>query len=104
MAKKDLQQQADVADGLIYNNEAERLPVVVVEPVVEVVEVVESTIHIKYEKYILQSRSNYINGIEYYEMMDMVNHIQKITGRNYPFNASCAPCIINMVKLFDKLR
>lgn len=61
-------------------------------------------LHIKYAKYIQQSESNFIRNIEYAEMMEMVQYIQKKTNRNYPFNASCNTCILAMVQLFSRLK
>lgn len=61
-------------------------------------------LHLKYAKYIKQSESNFIRDIEYGEMMEMVQYIQKKTNRNYPFNATCGSCVLSMVQLFSRLK
>jgi hypothetical protein len=69
----------------------------------EVKVTVEVTIHEKYEHYIKMAKDGFIRDITYNEMMEMVQHIQKVSGRNYPFNPTCATCILSMVLLFDRL-
>jgi hypothetical protein len=70
----------------------------------EVKVTVEVTIHEKYDHYIKMAKDGFIRDITYNEMMEMVQHIQKVSGRNYPFNPTCATCILSMVLLFDRLR
>lgn len=67
-------------------------------------EVKEVTIFDKYDKYIKQVQSNFLTGIEYQEIMEMVNYIYSKTGRNYPLNASCGACVISMIKYFSSLK
>lgn len=92
--KKNLEQQSNLEQTGLINTQEEKLE----QPVVQ------QTIHEKYKKYIDQARSNYITGISYFEMMDMVGYISKKIGRNYPLNASCSSCIIQMIKYFASLK
>jgi hypothetical protein len=63
----------------------------------------KSELHEKYDHYIKMAKDGFIRDITYNEMMEMVQHIQKVSGRNYPFNPTCATCILSMVLLFDRL-
>lgn len=93
---KDIEQQNDVElTGLIYDNN---------ENINEEVIVKELTIHEKYDKYIQMVRGNYIRGIEYNEIMEIVQYVQVKTSRNYPLNISCAACVLQLIQLFDILR
>jgi len=61
-------------------------------------------IYEKYNHYIIQSRSNYLNGIQHAEVMEILRYCEKVLNRTIPINASCSNCILDIVKLFDRLK
>jgi hypothetical protein len=60
----------------------------------------EPTIHDKYRKFILQSKSNYLNGIEYSDVMEILRWCEKKINNQIPINVSCSTCVIDLIKMF----
>ena len=61
-------------------------------------------IYEKYNHYIIQARSNYLSGIQYPEVIEILRYCEAQVGRSIPINTSCANCILDLVKLFDRLK
>lgn len=61
------------------------------------------TVKEKYMQYCLQSRSNYVTGISQQEIMEILRYCEKKVGHNIPLNSSCNGCLINIIKLLDKI-
>lgn len=61
------------------------------------------TIHDKYRKYINQAKSNYLNGIEYSDIMEILRWCERKVGNQIPINVSCSTCVIDLIKMFSNL-
>lgn len=64
----------------------------------------EPTIHEKYHNWIIQSRNGYITGLDWVGVMEILRWCESRTGRNIPMNPNCATCIVDLIKLFDRLK
>lgn len=61
-------------------------------------------IYIKYENLINQAKSNYIQKIEYSEVMEILRYCEKILNKTIPINVSCSNCVLDLVLLFSRLK
>ena len=86
--KKDLEQQPDVeVTGLVYNNEDKVY-----------------TIYDKYDKYIKQVEAGYLTGLNYAEAMEILRYCESKKGINIPLNMSCSVCLMDLIKMFIRLK
>lgn len=64
----------------------------------------EETIYDKYRKYIDSVLiNNSLTNITYGEVMEIVNHIEKLLNKPVPVTMSCSICLFNIIKLFANL-
>lgn len=83
-----LKQQPDVTEtGLIY-----------IQPQ-EVIHI--PTIHEKYQKYIDQALSGYINGFTHPMAMEVLRFCERSRGCQLSLNSSCGTCLIDLLKMFN---
>lgn len=63
----------------------------------------EESIFDKYRNMINQANSDYLSGYNYGDVMDILRYVEKFYGHAIPLNASCAACVIDLIKSFGRL-
>lgn len=71
----------------------------VVEP-----QVVEPTIYDKYDKYIKEVELGYLSSVSYAEAMEILRYCESKMNINIPLNMSCGSCIMDLIKLFIRIK
>jgi hypothetical protein len=97
MAKSKIKELENIDDATLN---------LVAEAFVEAVEqeVVEQTIHDRYQSYIDQAKSGYIIGFTYPMAMEVLRYCENKRGIQFGLNMSCGQCMIDLLLMFDRLR
>lgn len=78
------------------------------EPVEALASIVEprvyESLHNMYAPLIAKAKEGYISGYTHADIMQILRYCEKKTGKELPINTTCAPCVIDLVLLFDRLR
>ena len=69
----------------------------------EEVVIVEPTIHDKYRKYIESAKLGYVNGLDRFEIMEILRWTEKKANCTLPINTSCSSCVMDLIRLFSNL-
>lgn len=66
--------------------------------------IVEQTIYDKYAKYIDQANAGYLVGLSYNDKIEILRYCEKKIGAEIPMNLNCGVCVIDLIKLFVRLK
>lgn len=66
--------------------------------------VLEPTIYDKYDLYIKQYASGYVSGLSYGDKKEILAYCELKSGRTIPINIDCGSCVMDLMKLFIRLK
>lgn len=66
--------------------------------------IVEPTIYDKYTKYIEQANAGYLVGLSYNNKLEILRYCEEKIGAKMPMNLNCGVCVIDLIKLFIRLK
>lgn len=66
--------------------------------------IVEPTIYDKYARYIEQANSGYLVGLSYNNKLEILQYCEEKIGAKMPMNLNCGVCVIDLIKLFVRLK
>lgn len=90
---------------LVYNNSDIQINDIEEQSVVAHVSVIDrNPLHTKYNKYILQARDSYINGLTYPEAMEILRYCEGKRKVQFGLNMSCPSCMLGLIRMFDSIR
>ena len=74
----------------------------------ELVEALEEvkvpTIYDKYAKYVEQANAGYLVGLSYNNKVEILRYCEEKIGAKMPMNLNCGVCVIDLMKLFVRLK
>lgn len=70
----------------------------------EVEQEVVPTIYDKYAKYVEQANAGYLVGLSYNNKVEILRYCEEKIGAKMPMNLNCGVCVIDLIKLFVRLK
>lgn len=66
--------------------------------------VITDDIYTKYEKLIAKAKDGYVSGYTDADLMKILRYVEGKLGKSLPMNLNCAPCVVDLILLFDRVR
>lgn len=87
--KNDTSDKSDLSDKIVS-------PIIEQQPLV----IKELTIHDKYRKQLTQINDDYVTGLDYGQIVEILRHTEKKFNQTIPINVNCASCVIELIRMF----